>query len=369
MDFSFIKNTVGKYPKEEGASPLSRELQSIVSKLGPEVFDNKDLVIGEIEKTELDEKTKSQFALVLKCSNIADYVRNSKSDMSVVDLDNAIHNVAESTGLTHDAALTVTVDVLYAFGLRFEVEFSPVLADGKIEKRLHAAMPSSAAEREIKDAHVLYDLYKKSVDDAAEGNADEETVKKSAEEAINAINNLCSCGISEGFYLLGLCHYYGDCGTAVDKEASLTFMSCASDMGNAKAASFLGNLYYCEDNPRLRDYTAAHYYFTRPGALAMGKTEQNALKDISMQRAANRLTLLFSVILAVMTAVFAVYFRSGIFSGSSRLGVGIPVVILSILTVAAEVVYNRRKPFNNIRPFMFVQLFLWAVYAFLLVLA
>jgi len=146
-------------------------------------------------------------------------------------------------------------------------------------------------------------------------------------------------------------------------------MKTASDQGNIRANAALGDIYFGSEDFGLRDYTLAHHYYTKPGALAAGEEQQKALAEIYRQGYANRTSLIFSVIAVILTAVFVGIFNKGIFSGSSRLIWGIIITILSAAACAFAFIYHRNRKYNGIRWITALQYILWAVYALIMILA
>jgi hypothetical protein len=385
MNFDAIRGKVGQYETNAEASPVSAQLRAVMAKHGPEVFRDTALLNREIAASPLSGTLKAQLALVFSSSTLPDFVLNAKSDLNMVDVDNAIHSVVASTGLSYKVALALVADVFFACGLNFAIEYGPQLRDGALVYALHALMPSGMADAEIKTAERLVAAHKALVGKGTE-TKDEEAVQKAAGEAVSAIRKLCNAGVPQGFYLLGRCHLYGDCGTEPDVQKALELLKIAADHGVAAAAAALGDIYYepsglsavngpDKDAPPspaawlLRDYTLAHHYYTRPGAMAMGTDRQRALRDIYRQHAANRTTLVFSgVVLALMIAFLALFHR-GIFSGASRLAVGVVFTALSGLAYLGGILHNVRKPYNGLRWIVPAQYFIWSLYAFVLVLA
>jgi hypothetical protein len=386
MNFDTISSQVGKYETNAEASPVSAQLQTLIAKHGLDVFKDIKLLNQEIGELQLSETLKSQLTLIFSSSTLPDFILNSKSDLNMVDVDNAIHNVVTSTGLVYKVALSLIADVFYACGLKFAIEYGPQLCGSTIEYKIHAMMSSKLAKTEIKNAERLIATYSNLVGKDKK-KKDDEDVKKAAAEAVRAICKLCDAGVPIGFYMLGRCYLYGDCGTEPDSQKALEIMKIAAEHGVTEAAAALGDIYYeplkvvCTTNypdnytPEylhnlpLRDYTLAHHYYTRPGAMAMGKDRQRALHDIYKQYSANKTTLVFSGIVLVLTIAFLVFFQQGIFSKANRLAVGILFTVISGLAYAVSIWYNTRKPFNGIRWIVAVQYFIWALYAFVLLLA
>jgi len=368
MDFKAAFSKIEKYKSGEVMSPVAAQLHVMIAKNGLDVFIDNDVLRGEIDSLSISRTAKAQLVLIFSCSTLSDYVRNSKSDLNMVDVNNAIHSVVSSTGLSYKCVIELVADVFYACGLDFSVEYGPQLIDDSTEYGLHAVMPSKLAEDEVNKARALRQKYESQYGEGFD-KKDASDAGEAARKAVEAMRKLCNAGVPEGFYMLGLCYLYGECGTASDLNKGLKFMQLAAEQGIVEAAAILGDYYYDSEDPLTRDYTLAHYYYTRPGAMAMGRERQLALQDIYKQHNANKLTFVFSGVVLALMIIFLTYFHAGVFSGSSRLVLGIILVAISAALLALVALFYRAKRFNGIRWLVAAQYFVWALYAFLLVLA
>lgn len=387
MNFEAIKNKLTAqteiYVPSASPSAVSEHLKKLIDENGLDFFRDTAKLTDEIQKLSMPESLKLQLCLIFRCSTLSHFILNSESDLSMVDFDNAVHNIIDSTGLTYKTAVTLTSDIFYACGLNLAAEYSPQLADNGIEYRLHALLPSEMAAEEVKKAAELYDTFqekysadirKETEKSDLDGNVDSgeltvsaEERKNDANETIRSIQKLCEAGIPDGFYLLARCYMYGGCNTAIDREKALVYMKIAAERGHTQAAAYLGDLYH-SDIPQ-KDFTAAYYYYTRPGSAAMGSPQQSALRDIYKQGHANKITLIFSGAMLVLTVLFVVFFHNGMFSGSSRLAFGVVTAVLSLALAGLTAMYHLKKKFNGIRRLIGIQFFLWEIYVFILLLA
>lgn len=365
MTFDAIHEGIKTYETDAEASVVGAQLQKLIAKHGLDILKNLDLLREEIQKTELPNVKKEQLILVFSCSTVPDFAANARSDLNLVDVDNIVHNVIATTGLSYGTTISLVTDILYACGMHFSVEYGPVLFEQSVDYRLHALMPSTVAAAEVKKTRELFDSFQRKYFNAAESPAREADAAK----VIGAIQKLCAAGISDGFYLLARCYLYGACDTAVDHSRGLQYMKIAAEQGNNEAAAQLGDAYYNCDSALERNYTLAHYYYTRPGALALGPSGRSALEDIYEQKKCNVTTLIFSAIVFALTIAFVTFFHEGIFSGASRLAIGVIAIVLSLAAVVLTTLYHIRAKFNGIRWLIAIQFFVFALYAFILVLA
>ena len=363
MNFETLRNKVRIYETKAESSVVASELKELVAKNGLEIFRDPEKLGELLEATKLSAVVKAQLRLIFSCSTLPDFILNTKSDLNMVDMDNAVHGVVVTTGLSYKCAIKLIVDIFYGCGLDFPVEYGPQLVNHAVEYKLHAIMPSATAEEEVVKMLTAYDKYERAADKELEDS------KSAATEAVKIMRQLCEAGMPEGFYYLGRCHLYGECGTAVDKVKGMEYMKIAADRGNAAAAAILGDIYYEAKEPLRRSYTLAHHYYTRPGALAVKKERRAALEDIYAQQRANKTTFVFSGLLLALSIVFLIFFHTGIFSGAGRLAVGIVCTALSAVLYGLTVIYHIMHRFNGIRWLTAAQYFLWALYVFVLVLS
>ncbi|MCL1809214.1 MAG: hypothetical protein FWG42_05500 [Clostridiales bacterium] len=341
---------------------LQNVLKTIVDKNGTDVFNDPDRMLEALEGQEIGNAAKHRLLLAVASSNIGDFAANTEEGLNLVDVDNAVHDVAASTGLAHQTALQLVMDVLNACGLDFAVEDGFVLEEAGIEKRLHAVMPNELARYEEERVRSLAKRL------AEAGFATQEEEAAAVREATAAVARLCRAGVPTGFYLLGRCYYLGELGTEKNMNKAVEYLSAASGMGCAEASAMLGMLHYSSKSFLLRDYTKAHCYFTRPGALALG-AERQALKDIYMQGSANLATLFMSGLIFAMTLLFTMHFSSGMpSSGICTMAAAFANVFSAFVFVLAAASFARKR-YNNIKGFLAVQYFAWAFYAFVLILA
>lgn len=368
MNFATISSQVGHYATRVEASILAAQMKQLIDRNGYDVFESIDTLNAEIMKLDLSTTLKAQLVLVFSSSTLADFILNSKSDLDLVDINNAIHNVVSSTGLSYNRAIEIVTDVFYACGLDFPVEYGPQMDNNTIEYKLHAFIPNELADAEASKTRQILSSYIDEYENMHDRKMSAEA-KAAAEGVIESIKKLCTAGNTSGFYMLGVCYLYGIGGTARDYRKALSFLKMAAKQGDSAAAALLGDIYYQSPSSSVRDNSLAHYYYTMPGALALSEKRQHALQDIYRQLNANRVTLVFSGILLVMMIFFIHYFHTGIFSGSGKLVLGIILTVLSGIIYALTILFNRIKRFNGIRWVIAVQYFTWSLYAFLLVLA
>ncbi|MCL1983369.1 MAG: hypothetical protein FWG53_09850 [Clostridiales bacterium] len=360
MNIKHILGIAAGTPATCSSSELGEQLKLIVDTSGTGVFKDPGRMQKALEEHNIGQAAKHQLLLAAAASNIGEFTANIGEGLSLVDVDNAVHDIVASTGLAHKTALQLVIDILYACGLDFAVESG--FAHGKhgVEKSLHALMPNELADSEAKRARQLAQKLSEA------GFATQEEAAAAVREATAAIARLCEAGVPTGFYLLGRCYYLGELGTEQNMAKAVEYLSAASEMGCAEASTMLGSLHYSSKSASLRDYTRAHCYFTRPGALALG-TERQALEDIYMQGSANLATLFMSGLIFVLTLLFTAYFCARVPSSGSCMLAAAFANIISASVVGLAAASFARKRFNSIKGLLAVQYFAWAFYALVLI--
>lgn len=365
MTFDDMYKEITDYKTNVATSDVCSQLKKIIDEKGMDIFKDYEALRNAIQNSELSNLKQERLILVFSCKGVADFVLNIRSNLNLVDVDNVIHNVLNRTGLSYRTTVSIVTDILCACGMHFSIEYGPVLRDQSVEYRLHALMPSEIAAVETKKTKDLFKTFCNKYSDGGE------TQKRDSDAAdvINAIKRLCAAGIADGFFLLGQCYLYGKCNTAVDHSLGMNYLKLASDQGSNEASALLGYIYYNSESALVRNYTLAHYYYTRPGALPINMGGQSALEDIYEQKKCNTTTIVFSAIVFALTIAFVNFFHDGMFSGSSRLAIGIVAIVMSLIAVVFAVLSHIRAKFNGIRWLIAIQFFVFAIYAFILVLA
>ncbi|MCL1873372.1 MAG: hypothetical protein FWF85_04560 [Clostridiales bacterium] len=361
MDFKKVWDNLAYRPVTYTAGALGNELKQIVAENGVGIFQNTLQLASALDQAKIEITPKQQLLLLAASSHIGDFLVNAKAGLNLVDIDNALHDAVVSTGLTYKTALKLITDIFYACGLDFAVEYGFVLEKDGAGQTLHAIMPRELAEAELERIRQLADSYR---------SADNEIKKKeAAKEAVLRICQLCRAGVADGFYLLAKCYLSGDFGARVDFAKAKEYLKIASDMGVLEASALLGDVYYGSDHTQKHDYTAAHYFYTRPGALALGLKQRKALHDIYLQGSANIITLIMSGIVFALSILFSVYFHEGLFGGAGRIAIAVMSNLLSGAVFGFAIFSYFRSRYNSIRKVIAVQYIIWAVYAFFLLIA
>lgn len=361
MSFINIQNKVRQLETSKRKNRTSAALQSIFNEHGHSIIADEQTLFSLIDNAEFPEVSKLRVKLVFSCVAVRNYLSGDTIDLKMTQINNLLHVICSTTGLTYIVAVETLSDILCALGLNCTITYSPVLEGDKIKNEIHTVMPVDIAVVETARIRKDFEIVEKQ-----SGNISEEEGKALLED----IKRLCSAGIPDGFYLLSKCYQYGYLNTAINLAKAEEYIKLAADAGSSDAASSLADKYYHNDNFMKRSFEEAFYYYTKPGSVSLKTNQQMNVIDIYKQKKENKLTLIFLCISTILFAVFIALFNKGMFSDSSRLIPGIIILLISILHVAGVFVYYFKKSkYNSIRNTLFLQYLIWTIYVIILELA
>ena len=358
MMFMNFQQTLDKmqgevFPKRYKPDAFGEFLLKLHDLYGKEIFSDVDKIAELMNSAGIyiEEKLQQQLVLLLRCSNVGYFITNNKPDVSFVDINNAIHDAIETTGLTYQTVLRLFSNIFYACGLDYSLSYGYVVDESNhTSVDLHILMPYQAIQEEYERAEKARFAYKTLADDQK---------NEQAEIATFAINNLCKSGAAQGFYLRGLLHLTGDCNTLKNEYIAKDNLKISSDAGYALASTKLGDIYYKQGK-----FTRAHYYYTRPGALPLTSYGQEALQEIYEQKDKNVYNFIMAVVMFGITIVFLLKFNSGVLSDVETTGLAIFHGSVAFFTLVGCIYYLILNRYNNIRPVVFIQFLIWASYTF-----
>ena len=361
MNISTIKRNVETIETSAQTTKASAGLKRIIAEHGSTVIADEQKLFSLIDQIECSEASKLRYKLVFSCVSIRNYFSGESNDIKMTQIDSMIRVITSSTGLSYLSAVETLSEILCAFGIDYTITYSPVLEGGKIVNQLHTVMPADVARKDMDRVKKDFSVYV-----ANRGNF----IERDESELLNAIKRLCEAGMPEAFYLLSKCYRYGYLNTSVNEEQAEELAKIAADAGCSEAASDLADLLYEKDDGVITTFDKALYYYTKPGSVPLNSTQQMRVKDIFMQRKENRVSLVFLVLSTILSIVFLAFFNKGIFSGSSRLIIGIIFAIIGIIyDVLVFGIYFKTSKFNNIRPFLIPQYLWWMIFILILELA
>jgi hypothetical protein len=335
-----------------GLSETGTALRKIVGEKGAEIYDDQKAFIRLLGENNVSTAIQYQLLMILSCGNIKSYLKNAGIQLTMVDINNIVQDCAAKTSLRERVVLQLVTDLLMSVNLECAIETGPVLTPKGIQITPHRLFPSGEVQQRIAAAEKA--LSADDTDDAAAGEARE----------------LAEAGVSKAFYLLGVFYRARERRGMTDSaNLSIKYFEAAAEMGVPEAAGALGDHYYLANDPLMRDYTKAHYYYTKPGAPALQATRRAAIIDIYAQKKLNVLTLVMAgAFLAIVTVFFGV-FSAGVFTGAGR---KVPAVIglaLCAVLFALACLFYWLKRFDGLKWSISAMYVVWGVCALFLVLA
>ena len=364
MTIQSLNRKNAEYGGSTSNSPVSACIRALLKERGYKLFENKPLLKSELDRCNLPPVTISQLWLIFSASDICAWLINPSADFNLVDADNMLHNIHRTTGLRYDVIQRLLSDILSGIGLDFTIEQTTVYEGGVFAEKLHVHMPSELAKK--KCARVAELMSKKLPTYAGTGAP--ELTQSDITEAATLLRELCDAGVPAGMYMAGLCHMEGHCGYTKDIKIGRELIKTSASRGVPEAAAAMGDLYYNSDDLRIRDYTLAHKYYTMPGAAALNKARRSALIDICKQESANKTTLFFGAVIALMQWIFALALGAPLL-GEGAVVWGVITSVLSTALCAAAAYYHvKMKPYNGIRALIAAQFGLWMAYMIIAIL-
>lgn len=337
------------YKPAEYDSPLAKELRIALDDTGIGVFSDATKLVALIDSFDIPSETKAQLRLIFTASNLSQFILNAQQAFSFVDMDNAVRQVVDSTGLSYQTVIDLVPDILFGCGIDFPIVTRPqIRKSGESDTKITALFASGAAQSQLDSIHQLLS--------AGSDDADAQMA--------SMLQNLVSAGNPQAYGMMGKLYREGAHGFAQDDALADKYLTIAAEYGDPSSANTVA-----ESNYNHGKYTLAHYYYTRPGAAAKNEEQQSQYVDILSQREENRATFFFSIGAFVLALLFVVFFHQGIFSGSGRLIEGIIGLVLSGIVLYFAFRSSRGGNFESNRGLIFAQYLVWAIYALILVLA
>lgn len=343
------------YKPSEYDSPLAKELRIALDDTGIGVFSDATKLVALIDSFDIPSETKAQLRLIFTASNLSQFILNAQPSFSFVDMDNAVRQVVDSTGLSYQTVIDLVPDILFGCGIDFPIVTRPqIRKSGESDTKITALFASGAAQSQLDSINQLLSINRLLSADRDEADA----------KLASMLQDLVSAGNPQAYGMMGKLYREGAHGFAQDDALADKYLTIAAEYGDPASANTLA-----ESNYNHGKYTLAHYYYTRPGAAAKNEGQQSQYADILSQREENRATFFFSIGVFVLALLFVVFFHQGIFSGSGRLIEGIIGLVLSGIVLYFAFRSSRGGNFESNRGLIFAQYLVWAIYALILILA
>lgn len=308
------------------------------------VYEDLTLFKDKLESENIEGKDLYSLLMIVECTNVRNYLY--RDSVSMIDVNNIVTNISSRCGLEKSQAQYYLSVIFYSVGFTIDMESAYHVV--KKEKSSIKELDISGADCERTIKVIEEDINQKS--DAFTAN---NHVMANFEKLIKANNDVA-------LYLRGRCYYEG-IGVQQDVAQARDLLVKSADLGNVKAAAFLGDAYY--DGQM---FTNAYEYYTRIGAVPLSKKRQENLKTILKFKEVNKkvmvtvvLTYLLSIVFAIITMV------GGLCAGKcTHLPSGIILSIVLTAYFVLFILYSRKYEYDSIKYSLLTMLFMDLIFSF-----
>lgn len=314
-------------------------LRKAVNEKGPAVLQDLDAVESSLKSGGCDPAAMRQILLFLQTGNIARYLPQTQTGVSMIDVNNIIFRTECESGLNKDVVKKILVAVLYALSLPTALETVAIpTASGTQyqDKRLESSEKYDQKLAETKKAILAND-------------------EKALTPLLPELNRMADNGYAQALYQKGLC-YYNACGAEKNVAEAEKYFDMAARNGCVEAYAALGDCCFQKEIP---NYTRAFECYTALGAIANSKERQENIKTILEEKRVNAKLLAANFVLVAALVVFNVFLAKGSFSayGETHVFAAAASIVLSLAAFSLSVFSLIKKRFNSIRwatPLIFV---------------
>ena len=294
-----IRIQLSKKENYEDHVALGEALKQLIAEQGIDILKSSDNITKELKSKKFPTNTVMQMTLFLKASNISNYYKQTKSGISMIDVNNIITCAYEETGLTKKKIKYLLTAVLYGLGLPTDIQTATLPSEtGIVSENISILSEETYVEK--------FSEIQKAVQ-----NKDDKKI-----HAISAdFDMLVKAGIPEAIYLKGMCYING-IGTEENMETAYNYIASAANMGHAEANAVLGDYYY--SSKQNNNYTRAYEYYTHLGAVALSDERKDNLKTIMATVEQNIKQFILSGMLLVILLIFNSRLGTGIFDASGQ---------------------------------------------------
>ena len=326
---------------------IKSQLKEIVSKDNGLLFESPADVKKILVSNNIDKKTASQISMIFECSHVINYIK--KDTLSLIDVNNCLNDIIDSTGLNAIVCKDLLSAILYAYGLQPITEefdkshITELKRTGQDLELINPVSKSYEAELEIIDQYV------------------ENQHTTGLNEKAHILEQALRDGDAYALYIKGKCYLNG-VGTAKDPARAKELLSKSSAKGFAKANTLLGDIAL-----KNYSYTEAYNYYTGLGAVALSPERQKNLSSILRNKKINRKMLVGSGIILALTILFNLLLMTGVFcaSGCTHYPSGVISILLSLAVFAIIVFYYIHKRYDSPRWFLLLGNALTAIFTFI----
>ncbi len=306
-------------------------LREIIRESGPQILKDISALETALNEKKCNTTVTYQLLLMLSSSNVARYIPQQSTGISMIDINNIIVYTEKETGLSRTTVKGLLSAVLY--GLSIPTDIASVTipdADGYVLRDV---------------ALVNFENYQDDVDVLNEAliERDEDLIAKYADKLELMVN----AGHPEALYIKGVCCLYG-IATVEDSKKAKKYLLAAYHSGCTRAGAMLGDISY---NKGFLSNTKTFNYYTALGAIALNDERKNRVKALMHQKTCNKKTIISTIVLLLAAALFSFLCGSGILSvnGSMRVGMIITPVILNLGVLISGIVLSIKYKYDNVK--------------------
>lgn len=322
-------------------SPLAFALRNAVLEKGTNIYsDKKELAIilksygiGDIQLRQVD--------MIISGSSFMRYLDHMSEEISAVEINNIMKS-AMSTGLSLNTIQNVVSDLLFGIGINqiimlgsFDDRRDLSIGNGVFISPYACRTELDKLEDILKGGEVLTDWQ------------------------FSYINYCHRAGIPKASRLLGMMFQQG-LNVDESQQKAEEYLGFAVSMGDAESMLFMGDC--CFEQAR---YDEAYIYYTSPGTYAVDQNRRKRVQILCNTRSFNIKEKWAYIILAVILEIIILFFMpESEITGNHN----IEKVVCSILNAgaaAAAILYNRCRPFSDLRKFGLVFAAVMFLYAFM----
>ena len=307
-------------------------LRKIIAERGPEILKDCAALGVELKKTNCNEAVYYQILLLLKVSNLTQYIPQISTGISMIDINNIVSCAEKQTGLSKKTIKMVLSAIFFGLSLPSSLEHVVFPKDKTYAFRDSVMDDLQKYDAKLREIHnyILLDRIKEFM------------------ELVPILDTAVRAGHPEALYLKGLCFYKGF-GTEEKLEDARYYLSLAAKNGSVRAHALLGDIYF--EDPYFPDYDAAFKQYTIIGAVPLSEKRQKSVAVILQQKKTNIIDLGLASALWVLILVFSLLMGGGTFSYdfAPHWGGAICAIIFSTLVLVAGVLSFVYKKYNSIK--------------------
>ncbi|MBQ3075926.1 MAG: sel1 repeat family protein [Clostridia bacterium] len=293
-----------------------------------------------------DPTVSKQLSLIVEAGNIRNYLAQTETGISLIDVNNIISCSEKATGLNRKIVKDLVSDLLHGLSMPTQLERVVLPTSKGYQLQDISFTAFGDCEKDLEEIGKL--LEKKDMEGYA--------------QYAQRLEDLAGAGHPEALYLKGICFYEG-IGTQKNSSAALPFFRAAAYSGHLKAQAMLGD-YYAQLGYPLN--TKAFGYYTALGSTALSDQRKKRVSAILNQEKTNFTTLIGGGVFLFLILVFNILLGAGVFSydGVSHWIGAIFSILLNVATFFLAVLSFVKYRYDSVKwmiPAMAVITFVFAM--------